>query len=83
MNIWDFLHICGDILWIYFGIKRDIRGNVSMRKVGFQTQILVVISVFLFLLNFVIGWFMVDHAKFALRKQIEERMLDITNTARL
>ena len=52
-----------------------------MRKVGFQTQVLVIISLFLFLLNFAFGWSMVNHAKFALRKQIEERMLDITNTA--
>lgn len=52
-----------------------------MRKPGFQTQLLIVVSVFLILLNFIIGWLMVEHAKTALKKQIQERMLDITNTA--
>lgn len=49
--------------------------------VGFRGQLILSFCVFLLALNLLIGYAMIEHAKSALKQQIQERMLDITNTA--
>ena len=52
-----------------------------MRRPGFRAQLLIVLSLFLFLLNFIVGWIMIQHAQSAFKTQIEGRILDVTNMA--
>ena len=52
-----------------------------MRRPGFRAQLLMVLSLFLFLLNFIVGWIMIQHAQSAFKTQIQGRILDVTNMA--
>ena len=52
-----------------------------MKRFNIEMQFLVIISLLLLLLNGILGWMMVSHARVALKTQIQQRMLDVTNTA--
>ena len=52
-----------------------------MKRFNLEIQFLVMISLLLLLINISIGWMMVRHVKVALKTQIQERMLDVTNSA--
>lgn len=52
-----------------------------MKRFNFEIQFLAAISLLLLLINVSIGWMMIRHARVALKTQIQERMLDVTNSA--
>lgn len=54
---------------------------MKVKRIGLTAQMLVVISLFLLVVNSVQGYILVNQSKAAMKSQIRERMLDISNTA--
>ncbi|MBR2280538.1 MAG: diguanylate cyclase [Ruminococcus sp.] len=54
---------------------------MKRRKFGERSGYIIIVSVFLIMLNVVLGVFMINRSQKAIITQIEGRMLDITNTA--
>ena len=53
----------------------------KLRQLGFTTQIVILMSVVLFLANILLGAGLYSVAKKALKENIESRMLDVAKSA--
>ena len=54
---------------------------MKIKRIGFATKLIVLLSILLLLANALLGWVLYVHSKDALSSIIQERMLDISNSA--
>ena len=52
-----------------------------MKRIGLRTRIILIASAFLLLTNLALGMTLMRQSRGAMKTQIDERMLDVVNTA--